>query len=151
MSINLMLQLSHSRQLEFKLLRKTLLKCLTQVQDLMVISFRRQNQQLIEIKHFCFRSETWDFQFKFSTPARQGSTSPPPGHGQCAKACGLLWGGGCWSFELIDALCDVFFWFGFLSGIQLCPWVLGLTQGSCWKSAEFCWSCAKITFKMKGN
>ena len=41
--------------LEFKLLRKTLLKCPIQVQDLTVISFRRQNQQLLEIKHFCFR------------------------------------------------------------------------------------------------
>ena len=136
--------------LEFKLLRKTLLKCPIQVQDLTVISFRRQNQQLLEIKHFCFRWETWHLQFKFSTPARQGSTSPPLGHGQWAKAYGLL-GGGCWSFELIDALFDVFFWFGFLLGIQLCPWVSGLIQGSCWKSAEFCRSCTKITFKMKGN
>lgn len=137
--------------LEFKLLRKTLLKCPIQVQDLTVISFRRQNQQLLEIKHFCFRWETWHLQFKFSTPARQGSTSPPLGHGQWAKAYGLLGGGGCWSFELIDALFDVFFWFGFLLGIQLCPWVSRLIQGSCWKSAEFCRSCTKITFKMKGN
>ena len=79
--------------LEFKLLRKTLLKCPIQVQDLTVISFRRQNQQLLEIKHFCFRWETWHLQFKFSTPARQGSTSPPLGHGQWAKAYGLLGGG----------------------------------------------------------
>ena len=127
--------------LEFKLLRKTLLKCPIQVQDLMVISFRK-------VKSATVRDKTLLFQMRNLTSPVQ---LPHPLGMDNGKSLWVAWGGGCWSFELIDALFDVFFWFGFLLGIQLCPWVSGLIQGSCWKSAEFCRSCTKITFKMKGN
>lgn len=135
--------------LEFKLLRKTLLKCPIQVQDLMVISFRKVKSAIVRDKTLLFQMRNLTSPVQILHPSKARFNFPTPWAWTMGKSLWVAWG-GCWSFELIDALFDVFFWFGFLLGIQLCPWVSGLIQGSCWKSAEFCRSCTKITFKMKG-
>lgn len=86
-----------------------MLKCPTQVQDLMVFSFRKAKSATVRDKTLLFQTRDLTFPVQILHPSKARFNSPPPGHGQWAKACGLLWG-GCWSFELIDVLFNVFFW-----------------------------------------
>ena len=79
--------------LEFKLLRKTLLKCPIQVQDLMVISFRKVKSAIVWDKTLLFQMRNLTSPVQILHPSKARFNFPTPWAWTMGKSLWVAWGG----------------------------------------------------------
>ena len=79
--------------LEFKLLRKTLLKCPIQVQDSMVISFRKVKSATVRDKTLLFQMRNLTSPVQILHPSKAKFNFPTPWAWTMGKSLWVAWGG----------------------------------------------------------